>query len=461
MKQIPTIKSTSGWLRTIRQINAILRPLKFMEQRSRKHGDFYQVTFKNSPPTVMTSNPQAIEDIFTASPDKFEVGRGNKGLSFLVGDNSLLLLDGKKHKNRRRLLMPPFHGESLQKCSEQIIQITNKVCNRLETNKPFKVRSLTQEITLRVILSVVFGIDSGARYDRLRELLTTLLETFNTPLNSSLIFFPFLQQDWGKFSPWGRFLLLKQEIKTLIYAEIAERRELLAANQLENKDIFSLLLLAKDENGAGMTDEELHDELITLLFAGHETTASALAWLFYWVHYLPEVQDKLRFELNSWDKSSNYQSINNLTYLNAVISETLRIYPIAAGTFARLLTQPMSIMGYDFEPDTWLMISIYSLHHREDLYPNSKQFDPQRFLQKTYSSYEYIPFGGGNRRCIGSALALLEMKLVTATILSRFQLKLISDRGASRRHRPLLPVRRGLTIAPPASFKMMIKSKID
>ena len=454
MKQIPTVKSTSGWLRTIRQLNAILRPLEFAEQRSRKYGDFYQVTFKNSPPTIVTSNPQAIEDIFTASPDKFEVGRGNKGLSFLVGDNSLLLLDGKEHRNRRRLLMPPFHGESLQKCSEQIIQITNKVGNRLETNKPFKVRSLTQEITLRVILSVVFGIDSGARYDRLRELLTTLLETFNTPLNSSLIFFPFLQQDWGKFSPWGRFLQLKQEIRTLIDAEIKERRELLAAKKLENKDIFSLLLSAKDENGAGMTDEELHDELITLLFAGHETTASALAWLFYWVHYLPEVQDKLRFELNSWDKSSNYQSINNLTYLNAVISETLRIYPIAAGTFARVLTQPMSIMGYDFEPDTWLMISIYSLHHREDLYPNSKQFNPQRFLHKTYSSYEYIPFGGGNRRCIGSALALLEMKLVTATILSRFQLKLISDR-------PLLPVRRGLTIAPPASFKMMINTKID
>ena len=454
MKQIPTVKSTSGWLRTFRQIKAILRPLEFIEQRTRKHGDFYQVTFKNSPPTIMTSNPQAIEEIFTASPDTFEVGRGNKMLSFLVGDNSLLLLDGKKHRNRRRLLMPPFHGESLQKCSEQIVKITNKVSDRLEINKPFKVRSLTQEITMRVILSVVFGIDSGERYDRLRELLTTLLETFNTPLNSSLIFFPFLQKDWGKFSPWGRFLILKQEIRTLIYQEIEERRELLAAQKLETQDIFSLLLLAKDENGAGMTDEELHDELITLLFAGHETTASALAWLFYWVHYLPEVQEKLRFELDSWSGKLNYQEINNLTYLNAVISETLRIYPIAAGTFGRVLTKPMTIMGYDIEPETWLMTSIYSLHHREDLYPNPKQFDPQRFLQKTYSSYEYIPFGGGNRRCIGSALALLEMKLVTATILSRFQLELISNR-------PMLPVRRGLTIAPPASFKMKIKSKIE
>ena len=451
MKQIPTVKSTSGWRRTFRQIDSILHPLKFMEQRNRKYGDFYQITFKNSPPTVVTSNPQAIEDIFTASPDTFEVGKGNKMLSFLVGDNSLLLLDGKKHRNRRRLLMPPFHGESLQKCSEQIVEITNRVCDRLDTSKPFKVRSLTQEITMRVILSVVFGIDSGARYDRLRELLTTLLETFNSPLNSSLIFFPFLQKDWGKFSPWGRFLLLQQKIRTLIYTEIKERRELLATERSQNKDIFSLLLLAKDENGEGMTDEELHDELITLLFAGHETTASALAWLFHWVHYLPEVQEKLRFELAS-SQNFDYRSISDLTYLNAVILETLRIYPIAMGTFARILTKPMSIAGYDIEPDTWLMVSIYSLHHRQDLYPNPQQFNPQRFLDKAYTNYEYLPFGGGNRRCIGSALAILEMKLVTATILSRWQLELESDR-------PMLPVRRGLTLAPPASFKMRLTSK--
>ena len=454
MQQIPTIQAASGLRLTMRRINAILRPLDFMERRNREYGDFYQIKFKNAPPTVMTSNPRAIEDIFTASPDKFEVGRGNKGLAFLVGDNSLLLLDGKAHKNRRRLLMPSFHGESLQECSEKIVSITNKLCDRLQVNQSFKVRRVMQEITLRVILSVVFGIDSGARYDRLRELLTRLLETFNTPLSSSLIFFRFLQKDWGKYSPWGRFLLLKAEIRQLIYAEIKERRELLASGKSEPRDIFSLLLSAKDENGEGMTDEELHDELITLLFAGHETTASALAWLFYWVHYLPEVQEKLRFELDSLGENPDYKEINNLTYLDAVISETLRIYPIVAGTFGRILKQPMSVMDYEFYPKTWLMISIYSLHHREDLYANSKQFNPERFVQKNYTPYEYMPFGGGNRRCLGSALALLEMKLVAATVLSRFQLDLASKS-------PMLPVRRGLTIAPPASFKMVLKNKIE
>ena len=455
MNTIPTVKSTSGLIRTFRQLNAIVRPLDFMERRKKLYGDFYRVTFKKSPPTIMTCNPQAIEEIFTASPDKFDVGRGNRMLSFLVGDNSLLLLDGKTHKRRRKLLMPPFHGESLHRCSQQIVEITNKVGARIELNKPFKVRHLTQEITMRVILSVVFGIDSGTRYDRLRELLTTLLDTFNNPLNTSLIFFPWLQKDWGKYSPWGRFLQVKQEIRALIYEEIADRRKAIAslsANPSQYYDIFSLLLMAKDETGTGMSDEELHDELMTLLFAGHETTATALSWLLYWMHYLPEVDRKIHQELNSLGDNFDYQTIDSLPYFNATVLETLRIYPIAASTFARLLKQPMSIMGHEFDSNTWFMISIYNLHHKEELYPNPKQFLPERFLSKSYSNYEYLPFGGGNRRCIGSALALLEMKLVTATILSRWQLELTSKR-------PMLPVRRGLTLAPPASFEMIATAK--
>jgi cytochrome P450 len=450
MNSIPTIKTTSGWRRTFRLLNSILRPVNFMEERRQKYGDFYQITFNHAPPTVMTSNPRAIEEILTASEETFEVGRGNQGLKFLVGDHSLLLLDGKPHQNRRRLLMPPFHGESLQKCSSQIISLTNKITSSWQINKPFKVREVMQDITLRVIFTAIFGTDSGGRYTRLRQLLTTLLETFNTPISSSFIFFPVLQKDWGKLSPWGRFLHWKREIRTLIYEEIKERRELLALEKSKDIDIFDLLLLATDEAGNSLTDEEIHDELITLLFAGHETTASALSWLFYWVHSLPEVQDKLRFELKNVD-IDDYKKINKLPYLDAVISETLRIYPIAGTTFSRLLTQPMSVMGHNFDPKTWFMISIYSLHHREDLYPNSKEFKPERFLQKTYSPYEYLPFGGGNRRCLGSALALLEMKLVTTTILRKFQLELTTER-------PMLPVRRGLTLAPPASFSMVMKS---
>lgn len=343
MESIKTVKSTSGWLRIIRQLKAILSPLNFWQERTAKYGDFYQITFKNAPPTVVCSRPQGIEEIFTAPDDNFNVGKGNQGLNFLVGDNSLLLLDGKRHQNRRRLLMPSFHGESLEKYSEKIVLITKQVTSQWQINQPFKIRSYMQEITLRVILGVVFGIDSGKKADRLRVLLTQLLETFNNPLSSLLIFFPILQKDWGKFSPWGRFLQLKKEIRQLIYQEIRQRRELLNSKAPQSQDILSLLLLAQDENGEGLSDEELHDELITLLFAGHETTASALSWAFYWIHYLPEVQEKLRDELASLRKNPDYKEVNRLPYLSSVISETLRIYPIVTGTFPRILTKPINV----------------------------------------------------------------------------------------------------------------------
>ena len=453
MKTIPIAGHSSNlWL----NLHSAFRPISFMEGCNKKHGDFYKFIGKDDPSLVITSNPQAIKEILDAPINYFDSGKGNKNLSFLLGDNSLILLDGKAHQHRRRLLMPAFHGESLKEYSQQIVSITNEVVNsltaeggELTTAKSFEVRPLMQEITLKVMLSIVFGVNSGKRYEKLKELLVKLLETFNNPLNSLLMFFPVLQKDLGKYSPWGRFLLLKAEIKEFIYEEIRTRRELIAKGSSTPQDIFGLLLSAKDEKGEGMSDEELHDELITLLFAGHETTATALSWLFYWIHYHPETEAKLREEISSLKAISDYKAVNNLSYLNAVISETLRIYPIVSGTFVRIPKQPISILGYKIEKNDYLSISIYNLHHRQDLYPNSKQFKPARFLDKKYSSYEYLPFGGGNRRCLGYALALLEMKLIATTILSRFQLALTSDRQ-------LYPQRRGITLAPP-SFKMIVK----
>ena len=448
MKQPPTIPN-SPLMRNWRRFQFLWFPLQYIDNRSRRYGDISQIKYPKSAPFVTVSNPEAIKEIFTASPEQFDVGKTNRGLSFLVGDNSLFLLDGKEHQRRRRLLMPSFHSESLQVYSHQIVSITETLTDRWQVGKPFRVRPFIQEITLRVILRIVFGLDSGERYERIRKLISSLLEGISSPLSSSLIFFRSLQQDWGPLSPWGRFLRLKQQVKQLLYDEIRERRNSIASEKSSSgQDILSLLMLAKDEQGQGMTDEELHDELITLLFSGHETTASALVWALYWIHYLPEVYDKLQFELET--KGADQSEIVNLPYLNAVVSETLRIYPIALGTFPRILKSSMSLIGYDFEPGTNLMVSIYALHQREDLYPEPKRFRPERFLQRQYTPYEYIPFGGGSRRCLGSALAQLEIKLVIATILSRFQLALTSDRS-------VMPVRRGLTMAPPGNLKMVVK----
>ena len=232
---------------------------------------------------------------------------------------------------------------------------------------------------------------------------------------------------------------MRQQIEQLLYAEIGDRRR----GKLAGNDILTLLMSAVDENGQSMSDRELHDELMTLLVAGHETTASALSWALYWLHQLPEVQNRLRDELHA---VADLSQIARLPYLNAVCSETLRIYPIALTTFPRVPQVPFRLMDHEIPPGTALIPCIYLTHHREEIYPEPQRFRPERFLERQYSPYEYLPFGGGNRRCIGQALALLEMKLVLATILSRFRLALSNNR-------PVQPVRRGLAIAPSAAVK--------
>lgn len=429
-----------------RMLKFVFRPVEYLEDYGHKFGDFWAIGSEEYP-LVYVNHPEAIKAIFTADKEMFDSGRGNGGvLSFLLGQNSLVLLDGAAHQRQRKLLMPPFHGEKLKTYGNLIVDITEKVTTPWQEMRSIRVRHYTQEITLKVILQAVFGLCTGSRYDELRQLLTGLLDTTSSPLSSSLLFFQFLQKDWGNWSPWGRFLRTKQRIDQLLYAEIEERRSL---NQLDGNDILTLLLTARDEEGKPMTDSELHDELMTLLVAGHETTASALSWALYWIHYLPEVEAKLRQELASLGSNPDPLEIIKLPYLSAVCWETLRIYPIALTTFPRLLKAPLEVMGYHFKAGTALMPCIYLIHHREDIYPQADQFQPERFLNRQYSPYEYFPFGGGDRRCLGMGLALMEMKLAIATILAHFQLQLPQPQL-------LRPSRRGLTVAPPSNLRLTI-----
>lgn len=432
-----------------RMLKFVLQPVAYLEDYGRKFGDFWAIGSEEYP-LVYVNHPEAIKAIFTADKEMFDSGRGNGGvLSFLLGQNSLVLLDGLAHQRQRKLLMPPFHGEKLKTYGDLIVDISEKVSSEWQPGRSIRVRHYTQEITLRVILAAVFGISAGARYDQLRQLLTSLLDTTSYPLSSSLLFFQFLQKDWGNWSPWGRFLRTKQKIDQLLYAEIADRK---SQQQLEGNDILTLLLDARDEEGNPMTEEELRDELMTLLVAGHETTASALAWALYWIHYLPEVERKLRQELASLGDRPDPLEIIKLPYLSAVCWETLRIYPIALTTFPRLLKEPLEVMGYHFKAGTALMPCIYLIHHREDIYPQADQFQPERFLNRQYSPYEYFPFGGGDRRCLGMGLALMEMKLAIASILTRFQLMLPNPKL-------LRPSRRGLTVAPPSNLRLKVIDK--
>ncbi len=441
--QLPPRPQTPQLLRVLK---LIFRPLDYLEDYQKQYGDIFAVG-KSKTPLVYVNHPQGIQEIFNADKTLFKSGAGVGFVGFLLGGNSLVALEGERHQRERKLLTPPFHGERLRNYSQLICDITRQVTEPLEKGKPFLVRPIMQEITLKVILEAVFGVTSGERYTKLQNLLGSMLEFFNSPRNAAIIFFSSLQQDWGNWSPWGRFLRLKEKVDQLIYEEIRERRK---QGNFSGSDILTLLMLATDEEGNPMTDEELHDELITLLIAGHETTASSLTWALYWIHYLPEVEEKLRFQLSNLGENASLEDIAKLPYLNAVCCETLRIYPVIVSAFFRVLQSPFDLMGYHFEPGTAFIPSIYLVHHREDIYPNPKQFKPERFLERQFSPYEYLPFGGGIRRCIGMELARLEMKLVIASILSQFQLQLLNNR-------PLKPVRRGLTVAPPNNFKMMLR----
>ena len=429
--------------RALRMIKFITRPLNYLEDYQQRYGDLFQVG--QTPPLVYVGHPQAIQQIFNAPAEQFHTGGGGGVLLQLLGENSVLLLDGDRHQRQRKLLMPPFHGDRLRTYSQLICQVTEQVFSQLPENQAFRLRPPLQEITLRVILKAVFGLNEGPRYEQLRHLLSELLETFGSPLSAILIFFPQLQRDWGEWSPWGRFLRLKQQVDDLIYQEIRERQQ---QENTERDDILTLLMSARDEAGVAMSEVELHDELMTLLVAGHETTASALCWALYWIHYLPEVEEKLRQELNPFRDNFTPENIAKLPYLTAMCQETLRIYPIALMTGVRLLKSPLEIRGHRLPKNTAIFPSIYLLHQRPETFPEPKKFKPERFLERQFSPYEYLPFGGGHRRCIGSAMALLEMKLVLATFLLNATFKL-------PRRRSIQPVRRGLTMAPPANLSLV------
>ena len=445
----PNGPSSSILVRRISTIRWIFNPFKVLEERAKKYGESFTISKNTLPLVVYFTNPQAIEQIFTANSELFDTNSANDILLPLLGEHSMILLGGEKHQRQRKLLMPPFHGDRLRTYGELIHNVTKGVISQWQVGKPFAVRSSMQEISLQVILNAVFGIHEGERFEQLKKVLTTLLDSVGSPVSSLLLFFTSLQKDWGAWSPWGRFLRLKQQIDSLLIDEIKERRQQADPNR---DDILSLLLDARDEEGEAMTDEELRDELITLLFAGHETTASALSWALYWIDSLPEVKEKLLNELKNLPGDSKISDIARLPYLNAVCSETLRIYPIAITPFPRVVKVPMEIMGYQLEPGTLLLVSTYLTHQREDIYPEPKKFKPERFLERQFSPYEYLPFGGSNRRCIGAAFALFEMKLALATILTSCELKLVNTR-------PIKPTRRGLTVAPPANMQIVVTLK--
>ena len=370
-------------------------PLGFLAKRQRHHGDIFSVNFPFFGRVVYVARPDLVKEVFTGSPAIFHAGEANATvLEPALGPNSVLTLDDEAHLRQRKLLLPPFHGERIERYGELIVEMTRREMESWPVGEPFALRPHTQRITLAVIMRAVFGVHDEARLDRFERLIDDFAQRVGV-----ITSFPMLRRNLGPLGPWPRFVRSRAALDEFIYEEIRLRRA--APGYEERDDVLSLLLSARDEEGEGMSDEELRDELVTVLGAGHETTATGLAWAVERLVRNPAVLARLRDSL----------AADQEDYLAAVVKETLRARPVIVDV-ARKLKAPANVGGYDLPAGQFVLPAIAALHYREDLFPEPKRFRPERFLDGKADNYAWIPFGGGVRRCIGGAFAEYEMRLI-------------------------------------------------
>ncbi|HMJ32329.1 MAG TPA: cytochrome P450 [Baekduia sp.] len=405
----------------------IFRPEWLMEQGRRECGEVFTLHLPLGP-VVAISDPSALRTIFTGDPETVRAGEGNAPLEPVVGPESLLLLDGARHLRRRRLVLPPFHGERLQAYADDMAEIAARDLATWPLGEPFALEPRMRAITLAIIVRVVFGIEDGERAAALRALVPQLLP--DTAL-SSLVLLPALRRDLGPRSPWMRFLAARDAVDALLFAEIGARR---GDPELRGRtDVLSLLLAARDEDGQPLTDRELRDELMTLLLAGHETTATALAWTFELLHRHPEAHARASAEARAAVGAPGAPT----PWLDAVAAETLRLKPPLPFAVRRL-TAPLHVAGHDLPAGARVAPCIYLTHRRADLYPQPTAFRPQRFLEQGPETYGWLPFGGGIRRCVGAAFAQLELRSVLRTVLAGARLRPADPRPERTRRRAIV-----------------------
>lgn len=421
----------------------IRRPIPFLEENIRRYGDYFRFRLLMGGTAVVTRDPEAIRTVFTASGEVLRAGEaGAQILRPLVGDSSVLVLDGAAHLRQRRLMLPSFHGERMKAYAEAMRDSTAEVVAGWPRGEPFPVHPSMQQITLQVIVRTVFGVDEHARMTALGDQLTRVLETGSRP-NFLGALLPM-----RRVGPFAEFLREKALADAMIYDEIRRRREL--GDAAQRSDVLSLLLQARDDDDQPMTDEEVRDELVTLLVAGHETTATSLAWTLERMLSHRAVWERARAEVASvlGGEPVTDERVGKLVWLDAVIKESLRLRPIIP-MVARRLVVPMSFGGFDLPAGTVIAPSIYLTQRRPDVYPQPDRFMPERFLGVKPDPYTWLPFGGGIRRCLGMAFALYEMKIVLATLLQRVDLELAP--GASDRM-----ARRSITFAPADGARVVV-----
>ena len=394
--RLPRAVQTALWAR---------RAQWLMESCKARFGDTFTLRIANEGTWVMTSDPDAIKQVFTGDPRLLHAGEGNRVLLPVLGPNSVLLLDDAPHLSQRKLMLPAFHGRRMQRYGELMAELAAAEIERWPLGEPYPLRPRMQAVTLEIILRAVFGEAEGPRQERLRSELRRLLDLASGPLRTAAIIV--LGRHIERLPAFRRDM---QRVNAPIYEAIAARR---AEGDLAGReDIMSLLLQATHEDGSPMSDQELRDELVTLLVAGHETTANALSWAAERLCRHPDKLARLTDEVRAGES----------TYLQAVIQETLRLRPVISIVLRRLV-EPMQIGGHELPAGVSIAPSIFLVHRRADIYPRPDEFIPERFIEseggKAPGTYTWIPFGGGVRRCLGAAFAQFEMQTVLRELVLR------------------------------------------
>jgi cytochrome P450 len=408
---------------TVNTIRLARWPLESLLGWRERYGDIFTIRYLIFGTGVYVADPAAIRELLTGDQSDLHAGEANAPLSPVLGANSVLVLDGSRHLRQRKLLLPPFQGSAVQSLREVIRDVAENEVRSWERGAEFAMRDRMRALTFEVICRAVFGVTEPERVARLRAALLPIMD-----MGASFFLPAALRRDFGPLSPGGRLRRRLQRADALLYEEIALRSE--DPDLEERKDVLSLLLRARDEGGQPMTDVELRDELMTMLAAGHETTATALAFAFDLLLREPQVLSRLREELAAGDGA----------YLDAVVTESLRLRPVIDAS-ERTLSRPRVVGDWELPAGIRVYPGILLVQRREDLYPGADQFRPERFLNGGAESYAWLPFGGGIRRCVGAALAQAEMAEVIRVVLSRVELR-------PTRAEPDPVVMRGITLAP-------------
>ena len=421
----------------------LAHPMTAMPDWFRRYGDPMLVRTINGN-VVMTAQPELVKQIFAAPGSTYGTFAA-KGTAVLTGPRSLFQFRGEPHRRHRQLLMPPFHGSRMRAYAAAMQEITRDVIGSAVGTGRVPLHELTQRISLEVILRTVFGVQGPERVRAFTEGIQGLVANTN-PL---FLFMPFLQRAPLGLGPWAKFTRARDVLEQLLCEQVALTRA-----RGGGEDVLSLLLEARDEQGESLDDQEIRDELRTLLFAGHETTAIALCWAVDAIGRHPAVAERLAEELASLPAhgdgqgAADAEAIAKLPYLEAVCNESLRLYPIVTEVL-RGMHETIELGGYTVRPPNSVSASIWGVHMNPEIYPEPSTFRPERFLERKYGPHEFLPFGGGHRRCIGAAFAGFEMRVVLGTLLREFTVKLCEP------HAPR-PVRRNVTLAPEGGVPVIL-----